>query len=196
MALPKVPTVFFKPDACLNSATAPIVVPHVVADDELDYEAELAVVIAKDCKNVSVEDSMQYVLGYMISNDVSARKHQFAAAQWTYGKGFDTFAPVGPTLVSSRAIPDPSKLFLKTTLNDKLMQDGKTENLIFTVPELVSFLSQGTTLRAGNVIMTGTPHGVGTSQKPPVCIRIGDSLRVWGSNGLGTLVNPVIRAEV
>jgi 2-keto-4-pentenoate hydratase/2-oxohepta-3-ene-1,7-dioic acid hydratase in catechol pathway len=108
----------------------------------LDYEVELAVVIAETCKDVSEDEAMQYVLGYMTANDVTSRRHQQEVSQWDHGKGFDGFCPIGPTLVSSQAIPDPSVLRLRTVLNSKVMQDGKARDMIFSVAKIVSFLSQ------------------------------------------------------
>lgn len=189
--LPEHPTLFFKPASCLNASNAPLVIPHQATDLQADYEAELAVVIGRDARNVSVEDAMDYVLGYTCSNDVTARKHQFAGAQWGFGKGFDGFAPMGPCLVSTRIIPDPSVIELKTILNGDVMQEGKGDDMIFSVAEIVAYLSQGTTLEAGTVIMTGTPHGIGVSRNPPVFLAPGDDLRIVMSHGLGSLVNRV-----
>lgn len=136
---------------------------------------------------------MQYVLGYMCSNDVTARKWQVAGGttQWGYGKGFDGFAPMGPCLVSARAIPDPEVIELKTTLNGETMQKGRVDDMIFSIPEIISFLSQGTTLPPGTVIITGTPHGIGASRTPPVFMQDGDDIRIVMSHGLGSLVNRV-----
>ncbi|KAF7195013.1 Fumarylacetoacetate hydrolase domain-containing protein 2-like [Pseudocercospora fuligena] len=194
LALPTHMSVFFKPSTCLNRPNAPLLIPHQATDEQADYEAELAVVIAKDCRNVSVEQAMDYVLGYMCSNDVTARKWQFAGGntQWGYGKGFDGFAPMGPCIVSTKRIPDPKVIELKTMLNGEVMPHGQADDMIFSIPEIVSYLSQGTTLNAGTVIMTGTPHGIGVSKDPPVFLRDGDDLRIVMSHGLGSLVNNVV----
>ncbi|KAG8156280.1 hypothetical protein KVR01_013859 [Diaporthe batatas] len=189
--LPQYPTLFFKPAACLNTSNAPLVIPHQATDSQADYEAELAVVVGRSARNVRVEDAMSHVLGYICSNDVTARKHQFSGAQWGFGKGFDGFAPMGPCLVSTTRIPDPSVISSKTTLNGVVMQDGRCDDMIFSVAEIVAYLSQGTTLEAGTVIMTGTPHGIGVSRTPPVFLSPGDDLRVVMSHGLGSLVNRV-----
>ncbi|GKT40375.1 uncharacterized protein ColSpa_00556 [Colletotrichum spaethianum] len=189
--LPEHPTLFFKPATCLNASNAPLLIPHQATDLQADYEAELAVVIGRDARNVSVEDAMDYVLGYMCSNDVTARKHQFAGAQWGFGKGFDGFAPMGPCIVSASSLPDPSVIELKTVLNGEVMQEGRGDDMIFSVAEIVAYLSQGTTLEAGTVIMTGTPHGIGVSRTPPVFLVPGDDLRIVMSHGLGSLVNKV-----
>lgn len=193
-ALPTYPSVFFKPSTCLNAPNAPLVIPHQATDQQADYEAELAVVIGRQCRNVRREDAMQYVLGYMCSNDVTARKWQVAGGttQWGYGKGFDGFAPMGPCLVSTRAVPDPEALELRTELNGQVMQAGRVDDMIFSIPEIVAFLSQGTTLPAGTVIMTGTPHGIGASRDPPVFLQDGDEVRIVMSHGLGSLVNRVV----
>ncbi|KAI8231097.1 hypothetical protein K4K55_006331 [Colletotrichum sp. SAR 10_96] len=195
LELPEHPTLFFKPASCLNASNAPLVIPHQATDAQADYEAELAVVIGRDARNVSVEDAMDYVLGYMCSNDVTGRKHQFAGAQWGFGKGFDGFAPMGPCLVSTSSIPDPSVIELKTVLNGEVMQEGRGDDMIFSIAEIVAYLSQGTTLEAGTVIMTGTPHGIGVSRTPPVFLVPGDDLRIVMSHGLGSLVNKVVYEE-
>lgn len=189
--LPEHPTLFFKPATCLNASNAPLLIPHQATDLQADYEAELAVVVGRDARNVSVEDAMDYVLGYTCSNDVTARKHQFAGAQWGFGKGFDGFAPMGPCLVSTKSIPDPSVIELKTVLNGDVMQEGRGDDMIFSIAEIIAYLSQGTTLEAGTVIMTGTPHGIGVSRTPPVFLAPGDDLRIVMSHGLGSLVNRV-----
>ncbi|KAI8158480.1 hypothetical protein K4K49_002651 [Colletotrichum sp. SAR 10_70] len=195
LELPEHPTLFFKPASCLNASNAPLVIPHQATDAQADYEAELAVVIGRDARNVSVENAMDYVLGYMCSNDVTGRKHQFAGAQWGFGKGFDGFAPMGPCLVSTSSIPDPSVIELKTVLNGEVMQEGRGDDMIFSIAEIVAYLSQGTTLEAGTVIMTGTPHGIGVSRTPPVFLAPGDDLRIVMSHGLGSLVNKVMYEE-
>jgi 2-keto-4-pentenoate hydratase/2-oxohepta-3-ene-1,7-dioic acid hydratase in catechol pathway len=144
LAIPSTPTVFLKANTCLNSPSGRIYYPHPGGHHDclLDYEVELAVVIAKTCKDVSEDEAMQYVLGYMTANDVTSRRHQQEVSQWDHGKGFDGFCPIGPTLVSSQAIPDPSVLRLRTVLNGKVMQDGKARDMIFSVAKIVSFLSQ------------------------------------------------------
>lgn len=191
--LPTYPSVFFKPSACLGAPNAPLDIPYQATDQQADYEAELAVVLGRDCRNVEKADALQYVLGYMCANDVTARKWQVAGGttQWGYGKGFDGFAPMGPCLVSSRLIPDPEVIELKTTLNGDTMQQGCVDDMIFSIPEIISFLSQGTTLKAGTVIITGTPHGIGASREPSVFMQDGDDIRIVMSHGLGSLVNKV-----
>ncbi|CAK1365609.1 unnamed protein product [Cercospora beticola] len=197
LEVPTYPSVFFKPANCLNGPNADLVIPRQATDEQADYEAELAVVIGQACRNVTAENAMEYVLGYTCSNDVTARKWQFAGGntRWGYGKGFDGFAPIGPCLVSAREIPDPSVIELKTVLNGKVMQESRADDMIFSIAEIVSHLSQGTTLEAGTVIMTGTPHGIGVSSQPPVFLRHGDDVRIVMSHGLGSLINHVVYEE-
>ncbi|KAF2727220.1 hypothetical protein EJ04DRAFT_570577 [Polyplosphaeria fusca] len=196
MEIPDYPTLFFKPSTCLNAPNAPLVIPYQAADShESDYEAELAIIIGKDARNVSGEEAINYVLGYACSNDVTARIHQFRGAQWGYGKGFDGFAPLGPCIVAAESIPDPANIELRTELNGEVMQRGRGDDMIFSIPEIVSYLSQGTTLESGTVIMTGTPHGIGVSKTPKVWLKPGDDLRVVMSHGLGSLVNSVVYEE-
>ncbi len=148
-------------------------------------------VIGKSCKNVSTDHALDYVLGYTCANDVSARDWQkdHGGGQWCRGKTFDTFAPLGPCLVTSEEIPDPSRLRLRTMVNGELMQDSPTSDMIFDVPALIAFLSGSTTLRPGTVILTGTPAGVGMARKPPRWLRSGDVVTVE-IDGIGKLTNP------
>ena len=191
MKLPNHPTLFFKPSTCLGAPDAPLVIPHQATDGQADYEAELAIIIGKPARNVSREHAMDYVLGFACSNDVTARVHQFNGAQWGFGKGFDGFAPLGPCVVSAASIPDAGEIELKTVLNGETMQYSLANDMIFSIPEIVAYLSQGTTLEAGTVIMTGTPHGIGVSKVPKVWLKPGDDLRIVMSHGLGSLVTPV-----
>lgn len=189
--LPDHPTLFFKPSTCLGAPNAPLLIPYQATDGQADYEAELAVVIGKAARNVSKESAMDYVLGYTCSNDVTARVHQFNGAQWGFGKGFDGFAPLGPCIVSAASIPDPGQIELKTVLNGETMQYSLANDMIFSISDIVAYLSQGTTLDPGTVIMTGTPHGIGVSKIPKVWLKHGDDLRIVMSHGLGSLVTPV-----
>jgi len=156
-----------------------------------DYEVELVIVIGKAAKNVSVADALDYVIAYTGANDVSFRKHQLAVSQWNFSKGFDNTNPFGPCLVSSGVIPDPQQISLKCTVNGQVLQDGNTRDQIFNIRQTVAFLSQGTTLEPGSVILTGTPKGVGFVKKPPLYLKDGDKMSVWLGNGIGTLVNDV-----
>jgi 2-keto-4-pentenoate hydratase/2-oxohepta-3-ene-1,7-dioic acid hydratase in catechol pathway len=171
----------------------PILIPQHLRSDEVDYECELAVVIGRTCKNVSRDDAIDYVLGYTCANDVSARDHQIrlGGSQWCRGKTFDTFAPLGPRLVTRDEIPDPNRLRIATILNGERVQDWNTSDMIFNVPRLIEYLSGSTTLPAGTVILTGTPQGVGMAVKPePRWLRPRDRVSVEIEN-IGTLTNPV-----
>ncbi|KAK9853004.1 hypothetical protein MYU51_007549 [Penicillium brevicompactum] len=193
LAIPSTPTVFLKPSTCIASASEPIILPSNVDYDEADYEVELAVVIGNLCKNVSASEAGGYVLGYSVANDVTARKHQDKTSQWSYAKGMDGFCPLGPCIVSSELVPDATVLNLKTSLNGKIMQNGSADDMIFKIPEIVSYLSQGHTLLPGTVIITGTPCGIGISQDPPRFLQPGDQLRVSISHGLGTQTCQIAR---
>ncbi|CAG8898237.1 unnamed protein product [Penicillium egyptiacum] len=187
-------SVFLKASTCIASASEPIILPSNVDYDEADYEVELAIVIGRQCKNVSVSEAADYVLGYAVANDVTARKHQEKTSQWSYAKGMDGFCPLGPCIVSTEQIPDAAVLNLKTRLNGKIMQNGSADDMIFSIPEIVSYVSQGHTLLPGTVIITGTPCGIGISQSPPQFLQPGDELRISISHGLGTQICPIARA--
>lgn len=189
---PPRPVLFVKGINTLQHPGDPILVPTRLASTEVDYECELAVVIGKACKNVSRDRALDYVLGYTCANDVSARDWQLrlGGGQWSRGKFFDTFCPLGPALVTKEDIPDPNKLRVATRLNGEVVQDWTTDDMIFRVPELIEFLSGSTTLPAGTVILTGTPHGVGMAQKPPRWLRAGDEVAIEIEK-IGTLTNPV-----
>ncbi|HEY0256662.1 MAG TPA: fumarylacetoacetate hydrolase family protein [Candidatus Methylacidiphilales bacterium] len=192
MKRPEFPVLFVKGPNTLQNPGDPIEIPTHLASDEVDYECELAVVIGKRCKNVPREKALDYVLGYTCANDVSARDWQLkkGGGQWCRGKFFDTFAPLGPCLVTPDEIPQPNALQLRTILNGKVMQDWNTKDMIFDVPTLIEFLSSSTTLLPGTVILTGTPHGVGMAQKPPVYLKDGDSITIEIEK-IGALTNPV-----
>ncbi|GJL53998.1 MAG: hypothetical protein NPIRA02_11300 [Nitrospirales bacterium] len=193
--LPEYPVLFIKAANSLNNPGDPIVIP-TIAPAEVDYECELAIVIGKPAKNVSRQDALDYVLGYTCANDVSARGWQKngGGKQWCRGKSFDTFCPLGPVLVTKDEIPTPNSLKIKTTLNDKTMQDSTTSDMIFDIPTLISFLSEGTTLLPGTVILTGTPPGVGFARKPPVFLKPGDQVTIEIEH-IGMLINPVLEEE-
>lgn len=195
-ALPERPVIFMKPTTCVIAPGEPIVIPASCDPaGEVDYECELAVVIGKSARNVSPADALSYVFGYTAANDVSARKWQKAGGggQWIRGKSFDTFCPLGPALVTTDEIADPMGLRIKTVLNGQTMQDHTTGDMIFSVPELVSRLSQDTTLRPGTVILTGTPQGVGMARNPPIWLKPGDEVTVELER-VGKLTNPVVAA--
>ncbi|KAL7965221.1 hypothetical protein HDV63DRAFT_397897 [Trichoderma sp. SZMC 28014] len=194
MEIPTIPTVFLKPSAALgNPWPAPTVLPKITqADDCGDYESELALIISKPAKNVSEEEAMDYVLGYTAANDVSSRTSQLNQTQWCFSKSFDGACPLGPVLVSATAIPDPSKLWIRGLKNGKVLQDcsiSRASDIIFSVAKLISFLSQGTTLPAGTVIITGTPAGVGMGRNPKETLRHGDEFAVEILPHIGTLIN-------
>jgi len=194
MEVPSVPILFMKPATALAGPyPEPIIVPKwTIPSKSADYESELAVIIGKTCKDVSEADAMDYVLGYTASNDVSSRASQFQQSQWCFSKGFDKSCPIGPAIVSPAVIPDPSKLHMRGIKNGKVMQESGLDDLIFGVPKLISFLSQGTTLPAGTLIQTGTPHGIGFFYNPPEILLDGDDFRVEISGGIGTLVNKIV----
>src|SRR6266496_2944851 len=191
MAIPERPVVFSKFATAVIAPGEPVVLP--ATSEQVDYEAELAVVIGRRAKNVSAARALDYVLGYTCFNDVSARDFQFADGQWQRGKSCDTFAPMGPTIVTADTISDPHKLSIKLVLNGRTMQDSNTDQLIFGVPELIEFLSQTITLEPGDVIATGTPPGVGFARKPPVFLRPGDVMEVV-IESVGWLNNPLVAA--
>jgi len=190
--IPEYPIVFFKSTGALQHPGEPILIPHHLKSEEVDYECELAVVIGKTCKNVSRQHALDYVLGYTCANDVSARDWQIkrGGSQWCRGKTFDTFCPLGPVLVTRDEIPNPNALHIRTYLNGHTMQDSSTGDMIFDVPTLIEFLSGSTTLIPGTVILTGTPQGVGMARKPPVWLKSGDSVSIEIEK-IGTLTNPV-----
>ncbi|MBN2194595.1 MAG: fumarylacetoacetate hydrolase family protein [Polyangiaceae bacterium] len=190
--IPEHPVVFMKSISATHDPGAPILLPRHLMSEEVDYEGELAVVIGKPCKNVGRERALDHVLGYTCANDVSARDWQkrYGSGQWCRGKTFDTFAPLGPVLVTPDDIPDPNSLTLATDLNGERVQESSTRDMIFDVPALIAFLSGSTTLLPGTVILTGTPHGVGMAASPPRWLRPGDTVSVTVER-IGTLTNPV-----
>ncbi len=187
--IPEKPIVFAKYPNTVIGPGEPIRIPPITR--QADYEAELAVVIGREAKNVSESEALEYVFGYMNSNDVSSRDLQFSeGGQWTRSKSLDTFAPIGPYIVTRDEIPDPQNLSIRAILNGKVMQDSNTSRMIFSVAELVSFLSTGMTLMPGDIIMTGTPPGVGMARDPQVWLKDGDEITIE-IEGLGSLTNPV-----
>ncbi len=191
--IPEFPVVFMKNTGAVQNPGDPIKLPRKLLSEKVDYECELAVVIGRECYNVSKTDALSYVLGYTCANDVSARDWQKdkGGSQWCRGKTFATFCPLGPCLVTADEIPSPNELSIKTILNGQTMQDWNTNDMIFDVPTLIEFLSGSTRLLPGTVILTGTPHGVGAARKPPVFLKHGDTCTIEIAS-IGSLTNPVI----
>lgn len=190
-ALPDQPLIFLKATTALTAPGEPIRLP-ASAPNEVDYEAELAIVIGRTAKRVPPERAFEYVLGYTCANDVSARDCQKRIdKQWARGKSFDTFCPLGPWLTTPDAL-DPDRCPIRCRLNGQVMQDSNTNDLIFPCRYLISYLSHQFTLLPGTVILTGTPSGVGTARQPPVYLRDGDRVEVE-IEGIGVLTNPVMQ---
>jgi len=194
---PSIPVIFYKPPTTLIGPGSLVTVPRFaqpVKEHIPDYEVELVIVIGKAAKDVSEAEALDYVLGYTGANDVSFRKHQMTAGggQWSFSKSFDNTNPLGPCIVAAHAIPDPQILPLKTILNAKTVQDGNTSAQIFNVKQTIAYLSQGTTLLPGSLILTGTPAGVGFVKKPPLYLKGGDYMTTYVGGGIGTLANMVV----
>lgn len=186
---PKSPIFFLKAGNTICGPGDPIHLPP--NSSQVDYEAEFAVVIGKKGSRIPEDKAYDYVAGYMILHDVSARDLQFSDGQWYRGKSCDTFAPTGPWIVTRDEVKDPHNLRISLTLNGDEMQDSNTSNLIFSVPFLISYLSQSSTWEVGDLISTGTPPGVGVFRKPQVFLKAGDTVSVT-VEGLGTLTNTVV----
>jgi 2-keto-4-pentenoate hydratase/2-oxohepta-3-ene-1,7-dioic acid hydratase in catechol pathway len=192
--LPERPPVFMKPTSTVVGPGAPIRIPAIGPERaEVDYECELAVVIGRPARDVPATEAIACVLGYTVANDVTARA--WARISQTRGKGFDSFCPIGPVLVTADQIPDPQVLALRTTLNGEVVQDASTADMIFPVAEIVSYLSRDTTLLPGTLILTGTPPGSGVTHTPPRFLEDGDEVRCEVL-GVGTLANPVRDARL
>lgn len=191
--VPEYPILFMKGPNAVQHPGGAIVLPEFLRSETVDYEGELAVVIGTQCKNVSADNALDYVLGYTCANDVSARdwQNKKGGGQWCRGKTFDTFAPLGPCLVTPDEIRDPNRLRIQTRINGELLQDANTNDMIFDVPRLIAFLSGSTTLLPGTVILTGTPQGVGIAADPPRWLVPGDEVGVR-IEGIGELINPVV----
>jgi 2-keto-4-pentenoate hydratase/2-oxohepta-3-ene-1,7-dioic acid hydratase in catechol pathway len=187
--IPKTPILFSKFAKSIIGPNEDIVKP--MSTEKLDFEGELAFIMKKGGKRIPEENAMDHIAGYTIVNDVSARDIQFSDRQWLRGKSFDTFAPMGPFLVTKDEISDPHNLHITVCVNDTIMQDSNTKNMIHRIPRLVSFISQGITLSPGDVIFTGTPAGVGVFRTPPVFLKSGDEISI-SIEKLGILKNRVI----
>ena len=191
-APPERPMWFMKMPGALQHPDAPILLPRHQATTQADYEAELAIVIGRTARNLSRADAINYVLGYTCANDVSARdwQREWGGGQFCHAKSFDTFCPLGPVLVTPDELTQPNALRIRSFLNDRVMQDSSTSDMIFDVPSLIEFLTADKTLPAGTVILTGTPEGVGFARQPPVWLQPGDIISIEIEQ-IGTLTNPV-----
>ncbi|KZL63354.1 fumarylacetoacetate hydrolase family protein [Colletotrichum incanum] len=193
---PPFPSLFFKPSTTVFDHGADVVIPKICQDDQADYEGELCIIIGKDAKDVPVAEALDYVAAYTCGNDISSRKLQRDPAfagnvpQWGFSKGFDTFAPLGPCLVRSDLVEDPKSLVLQTKVDGELRQKEGIHDMVFDCACIISYLSSGTTLQRGSVIMTGTPGGVGAGFKPPRWLLPGNQMEVSITN-IGTLKNGV-----
>lgn len=191
LEVPSVPVVFAKFRNSLVGPGAPIELPGVSL--QIDYEGELAVVIGSRCKNIAATDALSVVAGYSAFNDVSARDLQLQVSQWTTGKAIDTFAPMGPGMTPAQLVPDPQKLELITRVNGQVVQQTSTADMIFSVAEIIAYLSRSITLEPGDIIATGTPSGVGFKREPALFLKPGDVVEVEISS-IGLLSNPVTRS--
>lgn len=197
MPLPEHPVLFMKNPAAVTGAYGDIEIPKSCLDPlQVDYEVELGVVMARDVKNISVEEAPDHIYGYTCTNDISARRWQKHAGggQWIRGKSFDTFCPMGPELVTADEIDNPQNLDMSCSLNGRIMQQSSTSDMIFSVAEIISRLSQSTTLLSGTLILTGTPSGVGFTRTPPVYLKPGDLLESSVS-GVGKMKNQVVAEQ-
>jgi 2-keto-4-pentenoate hydratase/2-oxohepta-3-ene-1,7-dioic acid hydratase in catechol pathway len=192
MEIPSSPITFSKFTTCIVGPEDTVLVPR--GSTQTDYEAELAVIIGRLARDVKKAKARDHVFGYCCFNDVSARDFQFADGQWQRGKSCDTFAPMGPWVATTDEVTNPQNLGIKLRLNNETMQNSRTEQLIFGIPDLIEFLSSVITLEPGDVIATGTPPGVGFARKPPVFLKPGDRMEVE-IDGLGVLGNPVGAAK-
>ena len=191
VSYPEIPIVFIKAATSVIGHLSPILLP-VIGPDNVDYEAELAVIVGRRIKNIPASKVVECILGYTCANDVSARDWQIEKQkkQWARGKSFDTFCPLGPYLVTPDEIPNPQNLRIRTILNDRIVQDSNTSDMIFDIPAIVSDLSRSMTLLPGTVILTGTPEGVGFTRRPPLFLQDGDVVTIEIEK-IGQLTNPV-----
>lgn len=190
---PERPMWFMKLPGSVQHPGAPIRLPAKQPTQKADFEAELAVVLGRDCRNATRANALDFVLGYTCANDVSARdwQRELSGGQFCHAKSFDTFCPLGPVLVTKDEIPQPNALRIRSILNGTVMQDSSTADMVFDVPTLIEFLSADKTLPAGTVILTGTPEGVGFARTPPIWLKAGDTINIEIEK-IGTLTNPVV----
>ncbi len=189
MSVPEYPVLFHKVAGSLIGHNQPIVVPRI--SSQVDYEGELAIIIGRRGKYIAEDEAYSYIAGYTVANDVSARDLQFRTSQWTTGKMLDTFGPLGPALVTRDEVPDPHTLSIKTILQGQILQDGNTADMIFRVPFIIKYISEILTLEPGDVILTGTPSGIGNTRVPQVFMMPGDTVMVEIEH-LGVLTNPIV----
>jgi len=189
MKIPETPVVFLKLNSSIVGPDAPVVLPH--NSKEVDYEAELAVVIGMGGYRIPAAEAMRHVFGYTIVNDVSARDIQLATSQWTMGKSFPTFCPIGPAIVTADEIANPHELAIGLSIDGEVLQNSNTRELIFKIPELIEYLSSITPLLPGDIVSTGTPSGVGLGRTPKRWLKPGETVTVT-VEGLGSLINPVV----
>ena len=192
MEIPRVPTIFLKLPSALIGPGEPIELPAI--SSQPDYEAEFACVIGKGGRGISPDNWRAHVFGYTIMNDVSARDIQLATTQWTLGKSFNTFAPLGPSIVTKDEISDPHALDVKLSIDGEMLQHSNTRELIFKLPDLIAYISSIAPLQPGDIISTGTPAGVGLGRSPQRWLRAGETITIE-ITGLGTLVNPVVTGK-
>jgi 2-keto-4-pentenoate hydratase/2-oxohepta-3-ene-1,7-dioic acid hydratase in catechol pathway len=190
--LPQAPLLFAKWPNTLIGPGEPIVIPPITG--QVDYEAELGVVIGERVRGASAENAVEAVAGYLCLNDVSARDLQFSDGQWVRGKSLDTFCPVGPELVPASDVPDPQALAIRALVNGEALQDSSTSNMIFSVAEIIAHVSQAITLERGDLIATGTPAGVGAFREPQIWLQDGDEVTIEIER-VGALTNPVRAAD-
>jgi 2-keto-4-pentenoate hydratase/2-oxohepta-3-ene-1,7-dioic acid hydratase in catechol pathway len=190
--VPEQPVVFAKFPTAVIGPGEPIPIDEELTK-RVDWEVELAVVIGRTARRVDVAEALDYVFGYTVANDVSARDLQYGDGQWVRGKSLDGFCPLGPEIVTADEIPDPQSLALRTTVNGEVMQDSSTSEMVFGVAELIAFCSRSFTLAPGDVLLTGTPWGCGEFMDPPRSLHPGDVVEV-SIEGIGSLRNPVVAA--
>ena len=186
---PAAPLLFCKTINALNGPFDPVVLPR--SSDQIDWEVELAVVIGRRGKRIPAAEALDHVAGYTVMNDVSARRAQFGHSQWYRGKSFDTFAPLGPVLVTPDEIGDVQDLRLTAEVNGRLMQEGSTRDMLFKINEIIADVSEDITLVPGDIISTGTPAGVGIFRDPPVVLQAGDEVACWVEK-IGTIRNKIV----
>lgn len=189
---PEYPVLFLKSSSTLTGHRQPIVLPHI--SDKIFCEGELAVVIGKRGKHISIENTLSYIAGFTIANDVGARDLEQRTSQWATGKLSDTFCPLGPALVTADEIPDPKRLSIRTLINGKLVQSGKTSEMIFSVPKLINYISSIATLYPGDIILTGSPKSINGLPAPMVYLKPGDKITIE-IDGIGVLSNQTVEEE-